>query len=409
MTRNALAAGADRGARACAIALGFTLPISVALDNVLLVAILVLWLVAGHWRTVHRDVAGNPVVLIALALAALHAIGLTYTIAERPEALAGLWNGARLALIAVLIALFRDEATRRRALGAFACAMALTLALSWLVWLDALPQVKWIKGTPGNAIVFKWHITHNLFMALGAYLFALIAREARSPRLRWACAVLAAAAAANVLVMVQGRTGHLVVVVLLAWFCIAWLGARGAAIATAGIAAIAVIAWVTPGNMLKSRVETAIAEYETHVPGAATEKSIGVRLEFYRRGTEILAEHPVLGVGTGGFAAAYAERAGTGGKLPAENPHNEYLSIGTQFGTLGLALLAALFYAQFRAAAAIPDRLERDLGRGLALAFATASLVSSTLMDHAEGLLFVWLTALVFRDTRAGRTAAGAT
>jgi hypothetical protein len=40
--------------------------------------------------------------------------------------------------------------------------------------------------------------------------------------------------------------------------------------------------------------------------------------------------------------------------------------------------------------------LERDLARGIVLATAVGCLFNSLLADHTEGLLFAWLSAVVF-------------
>ena len=96
--------------------------------------------------------------------------------------------------------------------------MLVTLVLSWLLWLGVVPGNDWIKGTPLDPAVFKAHITHNVFMAFAAFLLAQAALEAKRPRVRIALGSLCAVAVANVLLMVPGRTGIVVLLVLFVYF-----------------------------------------------------------------------------------------------------------------------------------------------------------------------------------------------
>mgnify|MGYP006377636595 FL=1 len=90
--------------------------------------------------------------------------------------------------------------------------------------------------------------------------------------------------------------------------------------------------------MLHKRVMLADEEYQqwrAGIPPAPT-SSVGLRLELLRNTLEIIGSHPVFGVGTGGFAQAYARRVGNSGAGGRDNPHNEILMMTAQFGIAGL-------------------------------------------------------------------------
>jgi O-antigen ligase len=123
---------------------------------------------------------------------------------------------------------------------------------------------------------------------------------------------------------------------------------------------------------------------------------LGQRLEYYRTTLAIIADHPVLGVGTGAFAQAYAEKIrGTHGHATV-NPHNDYLLIAAQVGLPALIVLLALYALIWHYAAGLATPLERDLARGLVIAIAVGGVFNSLLLDHTEGLLFAWLTAVLY-------------
>jgi len=265
-----------------------------------------------------------------------------------------------------------------------------------------------IRGSAANPTIFKLHITHNLFMAFTAFVCAVQARYAATPRRRGIWLALASLAAFNVLFMVQGRTGHLVLLALLIYIGIVWLRWKGVAIALVAIAVLAVLAYALPSSSLHQRAALAYREFSAAQPDVAATTSVGQRMEFYRNTLEIVRQRPLLGVGTGGFRQAYAEQVRDTGRVATHNPHNEYLMVAAQLGLAGLLLLLALFAVQWHAAARLPAIREQMLARGMVLSVMVASAVSSTLIDHAEGWFYVWMSGLLFAALKSAHPSQGA-
>jgi len=63
---------------------------------------------------------------------------------------------------------------------------------------------------------------------------------------------------------------------------------------------------------------------------------------------------------------------------------------------LGLALLLYLFYTTWRCAPLLGTALEQDAARGLVLAYMVNCALNSALHDHADGLFFSWMVAVLF-------------
>jgi len=82
--------------------------------------------------------------------------------------------------------------------------------------------------------------------------------------------------------------------------------------------------------------------------------------------------------------------------METNNPHNEYLMIAVQTGIIGLALLLYLFYTQWRYAPLLHTSFEQDAARGLVLAYLVNCSLNSALRDHADGLFFAFMTAVLF-------------
>lgn len=405
--------GAELTARWAAVALGFSIPISVVLDNILALVILLAWLLTIGYSGKHAlslskrsdAVHSNPVAWLAIALFCLYLIGCAYSVGNQEDMLNSLGKAARLMFIPLLIIVFQDAGTRRRAWYGFIGAMLLTLILSYLLWLGLLPQGGIIRGDSANPVIFKLHITHNLFMAFTAFVCAVQARYAATPRQRGVWVALALLAAFNVLFMVQGRTGHLVLLALLVYMGIAWLRWKGVAIALAAIGVLAALAYALPSSSLHQRAALAYHEFSAAQSNEAAtmSSSVGLRMEFYRNTLDIVRQRPLLGAGTGGFRQAYAEQVRGSGRVATHNPHNEYLMVAAQLGLAGLTLLLALFAVQWRVAAQLPSMREQMLARGMVLSVMVASAVSSTLIDHAEGWFYVWMSGLLFAALKSAK------
>jgi O-antigen ligase len=279
---------------------------------------------------------------------------------------------------------------------AFAGGLALILTVSYLVMLGVLPQVEPLAVDPANALAFKFKLTHNILMAFAAFLFAHFALRAKRPAPRCAWSVLSLLAAINVLFLVNGLTGQ----VLLGCFALyggyLWKGWRGLALAVAGAAVCGALLLVA-SDPLRARLGTLVPEFiEWRSGKVRSEAPIAIRLELYATAADIVRSHPLLGAGTGAYPKAHAERAPG---AVVRNSHSEYLMIAAQTGVVGLAALLWLFLLQWRLAARLPE-LEAALARGLVLMMVIGCLVNSMLLDHTEGVLYAWLSGVLYGGLR---------
>lgn len=391
------------------ILIGLSVPISVAFDNVLLALILLGALLS--LQSIARIAATHPVARAALLLFSMLLIAMFYGVTPLSEAGVTLMKYIDLMFIPIFIFMLSNEVVQRRARYAFLIAMAITLAASYLIGLKIVPVMPWMHPwtAVANPAIFHSHITQNNMMAFAIFLALLEFRSAvtRSMRILW-CA-FALLGIINILFMVQGRTGYLILFALLCWF--AWTtfsrailqrgrswGWQQKALVVIALIASAVVVYHS-SSRLHDRVAMAISEYQTWVPGHAQSTSIGQRLEFYSNTLHIVKDNVLLGVGTGGFPAAFEQQT-LGENIKTRNPHNEYLMISVQTGIIGLALLLYLFYTHWRCAPSLPGALEQDAARGLLIAYIINCMLNSALMDHADGLFFAFMTGVLFANLK---------
>ncbi len=378
-------------------ALGFTIPIWVVADSILLIILVACWVASGEWREKARRIVTNPVAITVLLLFAWLLLGTLWGGGSLEERTLAVKKYADLLLIPLLISMVIDVQERNRAIIALAAALVVTLLLSLALSLGILPTGGFIKGDPANPFVFKKHITHNVLMAFGALLFAALAWRSLDTRIRWVWGVLALLAVGDVL-MVQGRTGYVVLAGLVMLFVSMCFGWRGVA-ASAVILALVFSGAYQVSTNFRDRVNLTASNVMQRSSGPA-DIATRERVEFYQYTVRIIEDHPILGVGTGGFVQAYTDQVRHTGAAVTSNPHNQYLLIMVQVGVIGLGLLVWLFVLQWRVKTILEDKTYGLLARGIVLTMAVGCLFNSLLIDHTEKLLYCWFSGLMY--TKAG-------
>ena len=377
-------------------ALGFFLPFSPAGVAMSLGVLLVLGLARGPaiWRLAPWK---NPVMaagLLLLAYIALHTLWTT-------GATAGSWHAINryneLLLAPLLLTLMQDGRHRlifMRALLAGAVLLALT---QWaaLLFPSLSPHLESRRISAGFAL------------AVCAFLVLMRAREQTRP---WPARALAAFLTLTVLLAIEGRTGHLVVIVLVS--CAAWLHSpprwRWAA---AVISPLLVLAFAMSSDAVQNRIKETFAGSQPIAPGGQL-SSTGIRMEILRVAGDLARRHAVTGVGFANYANAHEQAAramhSPEGSAAAyvqahwprvSNPHNEYLMQLVGGGVVALSLFLAWLGLAFRQALHARAPVSGTLA-GIALAFAVGCLFNSMLMDFVEAHLYIALLAWLLAENR---------
>ena len=388
-------AGAGRLAGWMVLALGFSLPLSTALDAALGAILVLAVLLGGGYREMLSALRSNPFVLFPAGFFLLHVLGAAYSIGPPEDVLHALDKASILLVMPLIVAMRPKSGVRDAALNTFAATSLVVLAASFLLWWSLLPEAGWVKGVPADPVVFKKHITHAVLMAFAAYFFALKALDAQDRRLGILLGIASGVAAFNVLYMVHGRTGHLVLVALACyglWRRFRW---RGVAMAALVCVAVAGTIYFATSSGIHQRVKQTLVELKDWRAGMPSKPS-NRRPDSWRNSAAIVAQNPVIGVGTGGFPAAYAAHVQGTSMEPFRQPENQYLMTAVELGAVGILAFLALLAAQWHLAARLASRTETELARGLVISMAVGCLFNSFLLDHTEALFYAWLSGLLF-------------
>jgi len=385
--------------RAMAYGMLLALPVSVAGVNVFGVLLLMAALLSSELWNAARKLLSNPMVLVAMAMLGLLLLGMLYTTGPRQEAWAVFMKYRKLLFIPVLLPFFQEDQHRITAMRLLALSISMTVLASWsefLGWTHISDPA--YGGPPGDA-VFKMHIPQGTLFSLLIALCVGLIFATRSRALQGMLMGMALLTALNISWVMVGRTGKAILPVLALW--VVWETLRfwrpsgkiyWGVVAGSMAVILGAALWVAsrPTTMLGSVASEIRQSQETGVP-----TSQGIRLQFYSKGAELIAQRPWIGYGTGSVLTeteALAAKAQTEvARIPTVNLHNEFLMWGVQLGVAGLTAILLFFGLMLRPSFGQSGPIGILL-RGQWVVFAAGCLFNSYLLDFAEGYAMV-LTA----------------
>ena len=332
----------------------------------------------------------------------LFAASLSWTSGSQREGLNSVSKYGKLLIIPIFGVLIQSRREALYALAGFAATQLFLISSSWLLFLKV--PVPWAlsPSSISQNVVFSSYLDEGLmsvvFAAVSWNLRALVPGKHGS---RWAAAA-SLLAMGHVLFLLQGRSAHVVAVVLLTFVITRQLPRR------LRIAAVAVpFLLVTVLYLSSAKVQTRLDSLKSEVQTFSFEKgadgntgsSSGIRLHFWRRAMQSISEHPAAGSGAGSWSNEFnrLETVGNpahGNIKPLGNPHQEYLLWGVQLGVPGVVLLVALMLSIYKDTRAMETQTARAAQSAL-LALAVACLFNSSLYDAQIGDFFCVILGLL--------------
>lgn len=307
-------------------------------------------------------------------------------------------------LLALLVATRKNM--NRLALNGFLIAVGLTLLLSYcrsffnVSIFDSfgvaalLPKL----GDQANPTIFKWHITHNFFMAFAVLLWGYLAicfwRSCRS--LSIGLGFLSLLGLINIFFMVQGRTGYLVIFSALLYAFVARCKLKGFLFGAVIVCVVSLFLYGFSINF-KNRIDLGIFEVLNWSSTSPSNTSMGLRLEFIYQSLKIVSEHLFFGVGVGNFGSAYGTSTLDLGMAQSVNPHNQYVLFLVETGLIGLGAFLYLNFICWKCAGQL-SLFWMHATRIVILSYGVANLFNSFLFDFSERLFFSGFMALAFSE-----------
>ncbi len=380
--------------------LAFFLPLSTSAITLLAILTLICWLLAGDFTEKFAEIFSNPVVLAVLAFLALLILGLLWSpdVATGLEVIQDRWK------IALLPVFLTAVSYRRRSLyvNFFLAGLTTAMLITFLAWFDL---IHYADVTPEHLTRKTFHVVYNPLLAFGIYLVLHEAVWGRRRVLgRTALFGLASVMTFNMFIT-EGRAGQLVFLVLMALllFQIFKTSRLKAAVAVLVLIPTVFGAGYFFSPPFKQRVDTACQEIGQFQQNPNT--SVGLRLLYWQNSWDIIRQHPWLGVGTGGFEAAYSQvnKENSPRYFTTDNPHNQYILIAVMLGIPGVLALLAIFAVMFRQAIVLDDRWQR-IRFAFPLFFLTIMVTESYLKVYETSFFFALFTAVFYVNKTEGQS-----
>lgn len=331
----------------------------------------------------------EPACWLPLAFFGLALVGTLWAEGPWRDRFAGVSPVLKFLILPFLLYHFSRSKRSHLVLWAFVISCALLLVSSWVVIFE--PQWKLTHvDVPGVPI--KNSIDQSHEFALSMFLLAPIALGLFNGGRLVAFTLLAAlivAFYASLVFVATSRTSLVYIPILIVLF--SWrfhFSAKATAILLSAAAMIAAVTWFT-SPYLRVRVEAVRGEYLNY-RDANLPTSTGMRLEWWRRSLDFIADAPIFGNGTGSTKRLLNKDASAKNGLwsaTIRNPHNQTLNVAIEWGLFGCLTLYGMWFCHLM--------LFREFGLASWIGFAVviqnifSSIFNSHLFDFTEGWIYV--------------------
>ena len=323
------------------VALFFCMPMGTSPPTICAALVTIIWVFSGRvlkiWDTFLKRKWSWPVLLLIM----LPWIGLLYT----PD-VEGL--GIKFAekthywiYCAAASSMVFEDSSPQRFIQAFLGGLAINAIIGIMQFMGLFPVM--------NEISFGLGLGYNTlsgYLILGMLMSSYYFREANERGYRWFFGLLSLLYFIH-LIILQGRAGYLTFLFLCP--IMAYNLLKGA-----GIYRICLVSLLLVGSMLLSpvvrdRIALSIDQVKYHLqadPDSAWGREYTVhqdRFYMWRGAGRIFLEHPVLGVGTGGYQMVLKKMGKP--QWPAiAHPHNNILYMAVSFGLVGVFAILWFFW-----------------------------------------------------------------
>ena len=288
--------------------------------------------------------------ILFLLFCAVMAISLLYTRSEQGAMKVARFETFEVLMFFAPLLLLKTKKNVRQLLIVF---VILGILLSGRVIIDLLRPSELVLS--GNEDITKIGISELLGFAV---LFCLYGKLGESRAIKYACVVIFLFG----LVACLARTALISLLISLVVSACVVRGGVGMlsrkqvliGVLLAVLVAIPTLLWLANLPAAQGKLRWKVAELLSLASGSTVATgTVNFRLDFYRSAMDVLAQHPIIGLGAGGWSISYY------GEDVLHYPHNFLLEVGAEQGAIGLipliALLAMLFRAAFKALHSDPE------------------------------------------------------
>ncbi len=366
----------------------FLIPLSTSGKSIVMVLVLLSVLIEKNERQQVVRLCSNAWCQAAIAVFLLSCLACVWSPASYKEQWIEVSKYSKLLYLPVLVAGFRKVRVRKAALNAFLAAMLITCAVS------IAKDYGWSNYHGHTQVfIFRNHIMTSYMMATAAFVAAFFADTAFKQinfKLGLLYVLLWLLFSYQLLFINSGRTGYVVYCVLMMMLLTHCFSGKKALLAN--IMFLGVLSFCYHQSPV---MQERMGQLQQNVASYQNDKNtpIGYRVQFHHYARDLFFRHPWLGNGSGAFRAIYrVENPVPAWGTELLEPHSQYWLVASEWGVLGLMVLAGFFLNLVMAIWRLPTI--RPLAFAVLLPFLLASATDSLLLYSGTGYFFLMMMAI---------------
>lgn len=309
------------------------------------IAAALVWIGSGRFLTTLRRIVRRPWFRPVALWIALPWLGLLYTPDFQDQGL-DYAGKTHYWIYGLILAAVADQISSRRLMTALFLGLAVNGAVGVLQFAGLVAP----KGDGWFTGFGRGYSVLSALLMVGILMASWFARRAEDGRERLGLWLLAGFFFFH-MILLQGRTGYVTFAVL-SPLVVRNLSRRMTGWRTAGVCVLFVgVMLLSP--VVRDRVELSVQQIRHHM-NAPPDKAWGRtytrhqdRFFMWYGALRIWLDHPILGVGTGGYKSALVERSGENAP-PIAHPHNDLLHMAVSYGLAGIFAFFWLFWTLLR-------------------------------------------------------------
>lgn len=379
-------------APALVVLLVFFIPISVSVKSVLMVLTLLAIVFTPYYRHYLYYAFNTLWARAALVLFLYVILACFWSDAPFSGRFSTVDKFSKLIILPILTVVFIKQSTRQWVLNSYISAALLTCILSILKQIRNL----FLIDAYDAGEVFYNHIVTGYIIAFGIYLAGLqIFKKGVSLPQRIFYSSMIFLGIYQIFFVNTGKTAYLIFAILMIMLILQRMSLKKAIMGVILFFCTVLVTYplspIMQGNV--RALFNDIKLLQKHEEN----NSLGFRIQFHQYAESLFKEHPIIGIGTGGFPYRFSQEQPVpawGKKL--NDPHSQYWLILTEQGLIGIALffffLGTLFFTCFKLKETKPVLL------AMLIAFCISSLVDTVFCYSPVGYLLTIFSALCFGE-----------
>lgn len=375
----------------------FSLPLSVALSNVIMGFIVFFWLLRKDFNNDWNLLKENNVVKAILLFVLIHFIALIWT----NDFILGLYilkKELKFLLIPIFMLFIKKEHIKYY-IASFLLAMSISEIFSYLIWFEIIEPFK--SASVLNPTPFMSHISYNPFLVIASYLlcYSFLFNKNMEKKLKFLYLLFIITISINVFIT-GGRAGQvmyffMLIILVFQYFEKQFI--KSFFMSLFLVISIFLLAYNT-STIFNKRVNLTYHNVTNFEKNKNT--SVGLRMLFTLNSIDIIKNNLLIGVGTGAFGSEYKKinKINSPTSPNTTNPHNMYIFVFTQFGIIGFLIFMSIFYYQIKHAISSSNNFIAKTGLVLPLLFLLIMFSESYLLGHFTTMLFVFFSAILYKN-----------